>query len=368
MIKKITYTSLVLMFFFNISFTKAQYILYYTKSDTLQLPYNEFKLNYSGTKSILPIIIGAGGGAIFGLIIGRAIFGTKGEGTEGVYSMIIGSAVGSFLGIIKSIVDIKRNKNLNYDNTKALIKLYTHEDSYTNLELICFKLALNSDNEAHQFLLKEYIKFAGIKRPYFEIPEKFMKNLSKILALSIINNNYNIQSIISNKLIIEEKVNILNNIPLCINVTSIDSVYNYLKIETDIKREEEYNDKYYLSDAYYEMLTAHLLTRRNEAEFEELVNFYNSSPEGKAKFWLGFALADYKYEGSINNLINMYNTSDNGNLRFYAIQGLMNFDNDKVHKIMEKALNDNYIPPNLLKSDNEERFIIRKLAEEYLEN
>lgn len=54
------------------------------------------------------------------------------------------------------------------------------------------------------------------------------------------------------------------------------------------------------------------------------------------------------------------------NIRFYALVGLSNFDTLEVREVMEKALEDEYVPINKIKLEDEERFINRKLAEDYL--
>ena len=61
----------------------------------------------------------------------------------------------------------------------------------------------------------------------------------------------------------------------------------------------------------------------------------------------------------------MYNSSNDGNMRYYSLLGLSNFDTPEVRIVMERALEDDYVPPNMRESKDEDRFIIRQLAGEY---
>ncbi len=362
--KNIITIILTLLIFFNSLNTKAQY---YTKSDTLQLPEKNYKYSvYSDKNKIITQTLGFTLiGVIVGPFVGKVIIGDPGElaGLAVFYYVSIGGTVGFLTGIGKSIIDWHNRKNFGYDK-EGLMKHFDKENSFDNIILITYALASTGDKKVYHFLVDEYYNFSKAKFP----PDNFIKSFQEVLAYAAVKNEYDLEPVLKSKLNLEDKQDILNKIPFCINVVPVDTAFYYLISEVEIQREEQYEKDIYLSDTYYEMLTAHLLTRRDEADFSELVEFYNSAPGGKVKFWLGFALADYKYEGSIDYLIEMYNTSGNGNFRFYALQGLMNFDTDKVREVMKKALYDDYIPPNQVKSNKEERFIIRNLAEEYLYN
>ena len=171
----------------------------------------------------------------------------------------------------------------------------------------------------------------------------------------------------SSKLKLREKYSILHYIPYCINVVPVDTAVIFLKKEANILREEEYNKKVYLSDQYYEFLTAHLLTRRSEEDFNKLIQYYENEKSPLAQFWMGFALADYKYEGAVDGLIEAYNTIGIGEYRYYALLGLTNFETPEVREVMERALTDEYVPPHKKKSKDEKRYVIRELAREYLD-
>jgi len=367
MIKFKIFFLLFFIFFFNHSIVKAQY--HYTKLDTINILHKKFIYSHNLSNNLYKITAYTLIGGFTGLLVGE-IFSDKvtGEIGLGIYfwgGPIVGAAIGLITGITITVIDILKRKNLGYDK-EGLMKHFEKEDSFDNIILIAFALVSIGDKKEYQFLVGEYhdIIKAKLNKP----PDNFIKSFKKVLAYAAVKNEYDLEPVLKSKLELEDKQEILNKIPFCINVVPVDTALYYLISEVEIQREEDYEKDVYLSDAYYEMLTAHLLTRRSEADFSELVESYNSIPGGKVKFWLGFALADYKYEGSIDYLIEMYNTSRNGNLRFYALQGLMNFDTDKVREVMKKALYDDYIPPNQVKSNKEERFIIRNLAEEYLEN
>ena len=366
--KKIIITLLTLLIFLNSLYIEAQY---YTKSDTLQFPDKNYKYSISSdNKKIIVQLLGftlIGGftGSLVSLII-RGIAGREDDLGFAIFfwvTTMTGASIGLITGMVKNVIDIHKRNNFGYDK-EGLMKHFDKENSYDNLILIAYALASTGDKKVYHFLVDGYYNFSKAKFP----SGNFIKSFQEVLAYVAVKNEYYLEPVLKSKLELEDKQEILNKIPFCINVVPVDTALYYLTSEVEIQREEEYEKDVYLSDAYYEMLTAHLLTRRDEADFSELVEFYNSIPEGKLKFWLGFALADYKYKDSIDNLIEMYNTSVNGNLRFYALQGLMNFDTDKVREVMKKALYDDYIPPNQVKSNKEERFIIRNLAEEYLEN
>ena len=367
MIKKIIIFFLILTFLFEIPIIHSQYNLYYTKLDTLQMPIEEYKYSTSIPMNLLKVVIYTSLGGILGLGMFAILKSDEnGETLDAITGWMVtftGAGIGFLTGVIKTIIDEHKRKNFGYDK-EGLIKYYKLDNSYKNIILISYALASLAEKSTYQFLVNEAYKFHNRRdnRPSV----KFLKSFNQIIAYAALMNNYNLYPILSSKFNIENKQLILNNIPFCINLTLIDSAYKYLKNETKINRQEEYDDEFYLSDSYCEMITAHLLTRRNENDSQKLIQFYKDETDPKIKLWLAFALADYKYDRSIETLIDMYNSSDDGNLRFYALVGLANFDTPEVREVMKRALEDEYVPPNKIKSNDEERFIIREFAEKYL--
>lgn len=352
----------------------AQSNVIYTHADTVSINTEKYQYSHSiwnTTGCIVGNSLAGGGiGLIFG-IAGTATGHKSGEAGIGVAIALAvtfgaGIALGFLTGVGKATHRYYKFKDMKH-NVKGLIEFYNYTSTYREHLLLSSELASTGDLGAYLFLVNEYRK-----DPYSKLNKKdklkrdlFEREQAKIIAYAAAMNYFYLDPLLESKTSVQKKYEVLVKIPHCINVTSLKNALDFLRVEAEIARQEECKSYYYLSDVFYEMTAAYLLTRRNDADYNQLIRLYDNESNPVVKFWFAFALAEYKYDDAIPCLIEWYNNSTNGNYRHAAIKALKNFDTPQVVDTMKKALNDEYIPPNLRKSKMEERYIIKNLAQSY---